>query len=69
MRAPDLFEVVIAIGAAVTVIGAIIGILWRVTRGNPEANRLDALKEELSRESSSSSTSSPSSVAPGSGRR
>lgn len=67
MRAPDLFEVVIAIGAAVTVIGAIIGILWRVTRGNPEANRLDALKEELSRESSSSS--SASSVAPGAGRR
>lgn len=47
MRAPDLFEVVIAVGAAVTVIGAITGILWRVTRGNPETNRLEQLQKDL----------------------
>ncbi len=47
MRAPDLMEVLIAVGAATTVIGAISSILWRVTRGNPEANRLEKLKQEL----------------------
>ena len=47
MRAPDLFEVLIAVMAATTVIGAIGSILWRVTRGNPEERRLDALKVEL----------------------
>lgn len=47
MRMPDIQEVLIAVGAAVTVIGAISSILWRVTRGNPEANRLEKLKEEL----------------------
>lgn len=47
MRAPDFFEVVIAVGAAVTVIGAVTGIVYRVTRGNPEATRLAKLKAEL----------------------
>jgi hypothetical protein len=47
MRAPDFFEVVIAVLSAVTVIGAILAILYRVTRGNPEAERLEALKNEL----------------------
>ena len=50
MRAPDLFEVLIAVMAATTVIGAIGSILWRVTRGNPEERRLDALKLELQSE-------------------
>lgn len=48
MRAPDLFEIVIAVSAAATVIGAIGAILYKVTRGNPEAERLEALKAELS---------------------
>jgi acyl-coenzyme A synthetase/AMP-(fatty) acid ligase len=47
MRAPDVFEVVIAVGAAVTVIGAIMAILYRVTRGNADAERIDRLKAEL----------------------
>jgi Asp-tRNA(Asn)/Glu-tRNA(Gln) amidotransferase B subunit len=47
MRAPDLLEVVIAVGAAVTVIGAIVGILYRVTRGNADAERVEKLKAEL----------------------
>jgi hypothetical protein len=47
MRAPDIFEVVIAVGAAVTVIGAIIAILYRVTRGNADAERIEKLKAEL----------------------
>ena len=50
MRAPDLFEVVIAVGAATTVIGAITAILYRVTRGNPETTRLEKLKEELAKD-------------------
>jgi hypothetical protein len=50
MRASDLFEVLIAVMAATTVIGAIGSILWRVTRGNPEERRLDALKLELQSE-------------------
>lgn len=50
MRASDLFEVLIAVLAATTVIGAIGSILWRVTRGNPEERRLDALKLELQSE-------------------
>lgn len=50
MRAPDFFEVVIAVLSASTVIGAIIAILYRVTRGNPEADRLAALKDELKAE-------------------
>jgi hypothetical protein len=47
MRLPDIFEVTIAIGAAVTVIGAIVGILYRVTRGNTDAERIEKLKREL----------------------
>lgn len=47
MRAPDVFEVVIAVLSATTVIGAIVAILYRVTRGNPDAARLEALKDEL----------------------
>ncbi len=50
MRAPDLLEVIIAVGAATTVIGAIVSILWRVTRGNPETIRLEKLKQELAAE-------------------
>jgi hypothetical protein len=50
MRAPDVFEVVIAVLAATTVIGAIVAILYRVTRGNPDATRLHHVKEELLRE-------------------
>ena len=48
MRASDLFEVVIAVIAAGTVISAIFLILYRVTRGNPETARLAALKKEFS---------------------
>jgi hypothetical protein len=47
MRAPDLFEVVIAVGAAVTVVSAIVAILYRVTRGNADADRVEQLKAEL----------------------
>ncbi|HEY1098585.1 MAG TPA: hypothetical protein VGF99_06640 [Myxococcota bacterium] len=47
MRASDLFEVVIAVVAAGTVIGAISMTLWRVTRGNPETARLEALKKQF----------------------
>jgi acyl-coenzyme A synthetase/AMP-(fatty) acid ligase len=47
MRAPDVFEVVIAVSAAVTVIGAIVAILYRVTRGNADAERIEKLKAEL----------------------
>jgi hypothetical protein len=50
MRAPDVFEVVIAILSAATVIGAIVAILYRVTRGNPDATRLASVKEALLRE-------------------
>lgn len=50
MRVPELMEVLIAVGAATTVIGAITGILWRVTRGNPETNRLEKLKSDLEAE-------------------
>ena len=46
-RLPDLFEIAIAVGATVTVSGAIFAILYRVTRGNPESARLDKLKDEL----------------------
>jgi hypothetical protein len=38
---------VIAVLSAMTVIGAIVAILYRVTRGNPDANRLAALKDEF----------------------
>lgn len=44
MRAPDIFEVVIAVGAAVTVVSAIVAILYRVTRGNADAERVEQLK-------------------------
>jgi hypothetical protein len=47
MRAPDFFEVAIAVGAAVTVIGAILAILYKVTRGNPEVERIEQLKADL----------------------
>lgn len=47
MRAPDVFEVVIAVLSAGTVIGAIVAILYRVTRGKPDATRLAALKDEF----------------------
>jgi hypothetical protein len=47
MRAPDVFEVAIAVGAAVTVIGAILAILYKVTRGNADAERIEKLKTEL----------------------
>ncbi len=47
MRAPDVFEVVIAVTAATTVIGAIVAILYRVTRGTPESRHLKALQAEL----------------------
>ena len=47
MRLPDIFEVAIAVGAAVTVIGAILGILYKVTRGNADADRIERLKAEL----------------------
>ena len=47
MRAPDIFEVVIAVGAAVTVVSAIVAILYRVTRGNAEAERVERLKADL----------------------
>lgn len=47
MRAPDIFEVVIAVGAAVTVVGAIVAILYRVTRGNADAERIEKLKADL----------------------
>jgi hypothetical protein len=47
MRAPDIFEVAIAVGAAVTVIGAILAILYKVTRGNTDAERIEKLKGEL----------------------
>ena len=50
MRAPDIFEVIVAILATVTVVGAIVSILYRVTRGNPEATRLAALQAELEAE-------------------
>ena len=50
MRASDVFEIVIAVGAATTVIGAIGAILYRVTRGNPEAARMEKLKAELARD-------------------
>jgi ABC-type enterobactin transport system permease subunit len=49
-RLPDLFEIAIAVGAVITVGGAIFSILYRVTRGNPENARLDALKDELEAE-------------------
>ena len=48
MRASDLFEVVIAVVPAGTVISAIFLILYRVTRGNPETARLAALKKQFS---------------------
>jgi hypothetical protein len=50
MRAPDLFEVVIAVLSAATVIGAIVAILYRVTRGTPESRNLKALQAELQAE-------------------
>jgi hypothetical protein len=50
MRAPDLFEILIAVFAAVTVIGAIGSILWRVTRGSPETRHLEELKAEMQNE-------------------
>jgi hypothetical protein len=50
MRAPEIFEVVIAVLSAATVIGAIVGILWRVTRGTPETRHLKALQAELAAE-------------------
>jgi hypothetical protein len=47
MRASDLFETVIAVVAAGTVIGAITMTLYRVTRGNPETARLQDLKKQF----------------------
>jgi hypothetical protein len=47
MRASDLFETVIAVVAAGTVIGAITMTLYRVTRGNPETARLKDLKQQF----------------------
>jgi len=47
MRASDVFEVVIAVVAAGTVISAIFMILYRVTRGNPETARLADLKKQF----------------------
>ena len=47
MRASDLFETVIAVVAAGTVIGAISMTLYRVTRGNPETARLNDLKKQF----------------------
>ncbi|MDP2344418.1 MAG: hypothetical protein Q8O67_25895 [Deltaproteobacteria bacterium] len=49
-RLPDLFEIAIAVGAVITVGGAIFSILYRVTRGNPENARLEKLKDELTAE-------------------
>lgn len=47
MRASDIFETVIAVVAAGTVIGAISMTLYRVTRGNPETARLQDLKKQF----------------------
>jgi len=53
MRLPDIFEVIVAILATMTVMGAIVAILFRVTRGNPEKTRLEALQRELEAEKTS----------------
>lgn len=55
MRASELFEIVIAMSAAGTVISAIFMILYRVTRGNPETARLAALKKEFANDDVNSS--------------
>ena len=54
-RLPDLFEIAIAAGATITVCGAVLSILYRVTRGNPESARLDQLKDELMAENTQGS--------------
>jgi hypothetical protein len=47
MTAAMLMEILIAAGSVVVVVGAIGAILFRVTRGNAEADRLDKLKAEF----------------------
>ena len=49
MRMPDVMEALIASGAVVTVVGMVGAILFRVMRGGGEADRLEKLKDELSR--------------------
>jgi hypothetical protein len=47
MRMPDLMEVTIAVMAVVIVGGAIASILYRLTQGDGDQQRLSKLKHEL----------------------
>jgi hypothetical protein len=47
MRMPDLMEVTIAVMAVVIVGGAISSILYRVTQGDGEQQRLAKIKADL----------------------
>jgi hypothetical protein len=59
MRLPDLMEVVIAVGAVVTVFTAIGSILYRVAKGSTDTGHIEALKAKLLKEQSSDPPTPP----------
>lgn len=50
MSEGTLMETMIAVGAVVTVFGAVGAIIYRIVVGDAHANRLDKLKTELEQE-------------------
>jgi len=58
-------EVLIAIGAAVTVIGAVVAILYNVGAGDPQVRRLEKLEADI-KSGSLSAASKPVEAKPGS---